>query len=72
MIYLSQPITGFLLLNQTTFFRTGQQHGSSCSGRTNIGGLLVIILYICFSIGSGSGLDVFQIPQHRKALFVRL
>jgi hypothetical protein len=27
-------------------------------------------LYICFSIGSGSGLDVFQIPQHRKALFV--
>jgi len=21
-------------------------------------------------VGSGSGLDVFQIPQHRKALFV--
>ena len=32
--------------------------------------LLVVILYICFSINSGSGLDVFQIPQHRKALFV--
>ncbi|MEO6671179.1 MAG: hypothetical protein ABIN36_16975, partial [Ferruginibacter sp.] len=41
-----------------------------CLGRTNIGELLVVILYICFSIGSGSGLDVFQIPQHRKALFV--
>jgi hypothetical protein len=27
-------------------------------------------LYICFSIGSGSGLDVFQIPQNRKALNV--
>ena len=45
------------------------QHGSSCSGRTNIGGLLFVILYICFPIGIGSRLDVFQIPQHRKALF---
>ncbi len=40
-------------------------------GQTSVK-LLVVILYICFSIGSGSGLDVFQIPQHRKALFVRL
>ena len=36
-----------------------QQHCSSCSGRTNIGGLLVVILYICFSIGSGYGRTEF-------------
>jgi hypothetical protein len=39
------------------------------AGQTTIK-LLVVILYICFSIGCRSGLDVFQIPEHRQALFV--
>jgi hypothetical protein len=30
----------------------------------------VLYLYICFSIGQRFRAEVFQIPQHRKALFV--
>jgi hypothetical protein len=43
-----------------------QQHGSSCSGWTNIGGHLQVILYICFSIGSGSGQTFFKSPNIGK------
>ena len=34
MIYLSQPITGLSINNQTTFFRTGQMQLQQQIGRT--------------------------------------
>jgi hypothetical protein len=41
-----------------------------CSGRRVSMWLFVVILIIGFSIGQRFRADVFQIPQHRKALFV--
>lgn len=43
---------------------------SFSSGLANIAELLQLMLYICFSISSGAGLDVFQIPCLHKALNV--
>ena len=57
---LGQDVVIFIISNMAAVVRAGQATVK----------LLVVILYICFSISSGSGLDVFQIPQHRKALFV--
>ena len=47
-----------------------QQHGSTCSGLTVFNLAFVVIFNFSFSIGLWFRADVFQIPQHRKALNV--
>ena len=50
---------GFCNIGAGRCYLQHQQHGSSCSGMTSIGGHLVGILHICFSIGSGYGRTEF-------------
>jgi len=62
---LGQDVVIFIFSNMEAVVRAGQAPLGfwllSCTARA---------APICFSISSGSRLDVFQIPQHRKALFV--
>ena len=69
MNYLSQLNTGLLLLTSQLFSGRVKQHGSSCSGRTNIGEHFILS---CTSATHQQRFraDVFQIPQQRQALFV--
>ena len=60
---------GFANIGAERCYLHRQQHGSNCSGRTNIGEHFIIS---CKSANHQQRFraDDFQIPHHRQALFV--